>query len=253
MSTDPTDNLKTAMMSLRKSRAPAPAPAGAGPAGAAAPPPPAGAKPTGKPMAKPKTKATGGSGRAKPKGTASPRPTGGSDRPAPPILVPEIIDDDPCGSKCGIPEPNLKEHFTEKELLFIEIFLAGGCSRMEAMISAGYTEGNLESNHYRARKIISKYESLAGEHRKTFRAVGAGEVAVAQGLLELATTSKSEMVRLNAWTAIGKILGLTQDVVAVNQGIQIVIKGRGEGPGRPAAQDRQEAPRVPPRTMAIIK
>ena len=87
---------------------------------------------------------------------------------------------------------------------------------MEAMISAGYTEGNLESNHYRARKIISKYESLAGEHRKTFRAVGAGEVAVAQGLLELATTSKSEMVRLNAWTAIGKILGLTQEVVAVN-------------------------------------
>ena len=37
---------------------------------------------------------------------------------------------------------------------------------------------------------------------KTFRAVGAGEIAVAQGLLALATTAKSEMVRLNAWTAI---------------------------------------------------
>ena len=196
--------------------------------------------------------------KAKPK-AARPRLTGGPDRSAPPTLVPEIVDDSHCGSTNGIsdpedmPEINIKDHLTEKEQLFIEIFLAGGCSRMEAMISAGYTEGNLDSNHYRARKIISKYESLAGEHKKTFRAVGAGEVAVAQGLLALATTAKSEMVRLNAWTAIGKILGLTQDVVAVNQGIQIIIKGRGDDSGRPAVQVRQEASKAIPRTMAITK
>ena len=243
------DSLRDAMLSLRKPRALAPVPspppanalAGAAPppgdapqgaAPALAPPPPTGApkaKPTGKPRAKPKA-----TGKVK-------------------VLVPEIIEDGKCGieDESGIKEVNLKDQLTEKEQLFIEIFLAGGTSRDEGMISAGY--GNYSQSHRMglSRKIIAKYESLAGEHRKTFRAVGAGEVAVAQGLLDLATNSKSEMVRLNAWTAIGKILGLTQDVVAVNQGIQIVIKGRGEGPA--AVQVQREPAKMLPRVMAITK
>ena len=253
------DSLRDAMLSLRKPRALAPVPSpppasalagdapppGDAPQGAApalAPPPPTGApkaKPTGKPRAKPK--ATG-------KVANKPKATGKGK-----VLVPEIIEDGKCGieDESGIKEVNLKDQLTEKEQLFIEIFLAGGTSRDEGMISAGY--GNYSQSHRMglSRKIIAKYESLAGEHRKTFRAVGAGEVAVAQGLLDLATNSKSEMVRLNAWTAIGKILGLTQDVVAVNQGIQIVIKGRGEGPA--AVQVQREPAKMLPRVMAITK
>ena len=245
MSTKPTDDLKTAMQSLRETRAPAqPAPT------------PATRTPT--PQAqtvKAPTKAKVPTVKAK--AAARPRAT----KPAAPaILVPEIIE--PCGSsgsKCGIedesgmPEVNIKDQLTEKEQLFIEIYLAGGCSREEAMISAGY--GDYSQSHLwgLSRKIIAKYESLAGEHRKTFRAVGAGEVSVAQGLLKLAETAKSEMVRLNAWTMIGKCLGLHQDVVAVNQGIQIVIKGRGEDSGKPAAQVQREPAKVLPRTMAITK
>lgn len=167
-------------------------------------------------------------------------------------LTPEIVSD---MSELNeeIKELNIKKHLTEKEMLFIEIFLAGGCSREDAMISAGY--GNYSQSHRLAlaRKIISKHESLVEGHQKTFRAVGAGEVSVAQGLLKLATTAKSEATRLNAWIAIGKILGLTQDVVAANLGISIVIKGREDHTGRPAAQGRQEVSKAIPRTMAITK
>jgi len=147
----------------------------------------------------------------------------------------------------------LSGQLTMMELRFIEFYLTGDLTVDKAMESAGYKGYHRKSLYRLGRKIVEKYENQAGEHRKTFRAVGAGEVSVAQGLLKLATTAKSEMVRLNSWIAIGKILGLTQDVVAVNQGIQIVIKGRGDDSGRPAVQVRQEASRVPPRTMAITK
>jgi len=152
-------------------------------------------------------------------------------------------------------EFDLKTQITEKELKFIQLYLSGEYTTEIAMNLSGYENLHPRYKYFLASKIIQKYESSAGEHRKTFRAVGAGEVSVAQGLLKLATTAKSEMVRLNAWIAIGKILGLTQDVVAINQGIQIVIKGRGEGPaggGRPAHVN-QDQPRALPATLSITK
>jgi hypothetical protein len=86
---------------------------------------------------------------------------------------------------------------------------------------------------------LIKYESRTEDHRKIFRAIGAGEVAVAQGLLKLATTAKSEMVRLNAWATIAKCLGLAKEVTESVEGIQIIINtspslGDKAGQHRPA-------------------
>lgn len=87
------------------------------------------------------------------------------------------------------------------------------------------------------------------------RAMGYGETKAIKMLIDSATNAKSAMVRLNARAILAKCLGLHQDVVAVNQGIQIVIKGREsveQAPGRPT-QGRQVPARSLPATMAITK
>jgi hypothetical protein len=106
-----------------------------------------------------------------------------------------------------------------------------------------------------SRKIVEKYESSAGDHRKIMRAMGYGETKAIKMLIDSATNAKSEMVRLNARAILAKCLGLHQDVVAVNQGIQNNIKGRGAGQtggGRPA-QVNQDQPRALPATLSITK
>jgi hypothetical protein len=91
------------------------------------------------------------------------------------------------------------------------------------MILAGF-EGYHPNSLYRlGRKIVQKYEHQAGDHRKIFRAVGAGETAIAMGLLYLAQNVKSEAVKLNAWATLAKCLGHTKEVVEGVEGIQIVI------------------------------
>jgi hypothetical protein len=133
---------------------------------------------------------------------------------------------------------DLKAKMTQRELKFLEIYLTGKHNIDKAMILAGF-EGYHPNSLYRlARKIVQKYEHQAGDHRKIFRAIGAGEVAIAQGLLNLAQNAKSEMVRLNAWATLAKCLGLTKEVVEGVEGIQIVInssKGlaKAQEPGKP--------------------
>lgn len=83
------------------------------------------------------------------------------------------------------------------------------------------------------------------------REMGYGETKAIEMLIDSATNAKSEMVKLNARATLAKCLGLHQDVVAVNQGIQIVIKGRGEGPA--AVQVQREPAKMLPRVMAITK
>jgi hypothetical protein len=82
------------------------------------------------------------------------------------------------------------------------------------------------------------------------------------GLLTLAQEARSEMVRLNAWTALAKCLGLTKEVLDAAEGIQIIINQgcapAGEdqpGQHRPAqAKNGQpEAPAAPPGALQITR
>jgi phage terminase small subunit len=191
-------------------------------------------------------------GKTQSKAKAAARPA----RPTP-AIVPEIVE--PCGSsgsKCGIEDESgidLKSQLTGKELRFIELYLSGNHTIDSALISVGYAGYHPNSLYRIGRRIVRKYESLAGDHRKIMREMGYGETKAIEMLIDSATNAKSEMVRLNARSTLAKCLGLHQDVVAVNQGIQIVIKGRGEDSGKPAVQVQREPAKVLPRAMAITK
>jgi len=135
-----------------------------------------------------------------------------------------------------------------KELKFIEIYLVGGIKEIDAIKLAGY-EGKSDSYLYQvARKIIEKYESQAGDHRKIFRAIGAGEVAVAQGLLEIAQGPYPADVRRKAWADIASCLGLKSEQVEGFQGMSINIRGMApEDKGLVVEVDGQAAkPALPP-------
>lgn len=138
-------------------------------------------------------------------------------------------------------EVDLKVQLSSQELKFITFRFVEGMTIENAMKSAGY-EGYHPSYLWKlGKKIIQKYESSAGDHRKIFRSIGAGETAVAEGLLKLATTAKSEMVRLNAWTVIAKCLGLQKEVVDVQTGISIIIQQPQPAPSEPSRSSRKPA------------
>ena len=133
------------------------------------------------------------------------------------------------------PTVNLKDKLTEKELRFVEIYMSGNYTQVNALKSAGYTDYNEKYLEFLARKIIGKYESQVEDHRIICRALGAGEVAVINGLLNLAQGAKSEMVRLNAWSQLSKILGLTKEILEGAGGLTIVFEGQAPGAGLPGA------------------
>ena len=125
------------------------------------------------------------------------------------------------------------------------------------MILAGY-EG-YSSNYLKnlAFQIVVKHECQAGDHRKIFRAAGAGEVAIAMGLLDLARHAKSEMVRHNAWNSLAKCLGLSKEVLERAEGISIIIN-HGTPPAgedQPAALTLAQPPPPPaaPGSITIVK
>ena len=185
----------------------------------------------------------------------------------PAAQVSEIIDES--GNNPDLGDVSICNHYvkfdltgkmTDKETRFIYFYMAGGISVEDAMILAGYKGYHPHHLYHLGKKIINKHECQADDHRKIFRAVGAGETAIAMGLLHLAQNAKSEMVKLNAWTALAKCLGLTKEVVEGVEGIQIVIntrKGLGDKPGqhRPAQvnQDQPQAPAAPSGPLQITK
>jgi hypothetical protein len=127
---------------------------------------------------------------------------------------------------------------TSQELTFIQNYLVLGMSKQDAMKSAGYQSDSEPYLNKLGGKLVRKYESQTGDHRKIFRAVGAGEVAVARGLLAIAQGPYPADVRRKAW-AIASCLGLKSEVVESFQGMQIVIRGMddsgqvdGDGPPR---------------------
>ena len=91
------------------------------------------------------------------------------------------------------------------------------------MIAAGYCDLSKDYRYKLANRIVQKYESQAGDHRKIFRAVGLGETAIAMGILNLCKTARSEAVKLNAYALAAKCLGLQHDVIEGVEGITIVI------------------------------
>lgn len=121
----------------------------------------------------------------------------------------------------------LKDQMTLKELKFIGYFLTGENTIERSMILAGYDGYHQKSLYRLGRKIVEKYESQVDDHRKIFREMGAGEVAVVEGLLQLARHAKSEMVKLNAWSMIAKCLGLTKEILEGAGGVTIVFEGSG--------------------------
>jgi len=65
--------------------------------------------------------------------------------------------------------------------------------------------------------------------------MGAGEVAVVEGLLKLARGAKSEMVRLNAWSMIAKCIGLTKEQIEGVGGIMIIFEAADQPAALPGA------------------
>jgi hypothetical protein len=185
-----------------------------------------------------------------------PRPAGGKSAPA-------SVPAKPTRKSADLETPeeaiSLKGQLTAKEHKFIETYLLGEMNMVQALESSGYTGYSPSYTWKLGKKIIQKYEHGAGDHKKIFRAVGAGELAVAQGLLSLAKTAKSEMVRLNAWATIAKCLGLQKDTIDIATGISIVVNtgtpaptGLGPDGGRPALIP-QEQHKLVPRAISITK
>lgn len=131
---------------------------------------------------------------------------------------------------------NLKEKLNVKELKFIENHLVFGQPIEKAMDSAGFGNLNPRYKYHLAAKIIQKYEAQTDDHRNICRAIGAGEVAVIQGLLDLAKNAKSEPVKHNAWATLAKILGLTKEQLDNVGGLTVIFEQSKAQPGAPAPQ-----------------
>lgn len=140
---------------------------------------------------------------------------------------------------------SIKDKITEKELRFIGFYLTGENNREKAMDLAGYQDLNPRYKLYLAAKIIQKYESQAEDHRIIARALGAGEVFVIKGLMDLAKTSKSDMVRRAALADLAKILGLTKEQLEGAGGITIIFEGSGTPASLPGAPPPAALPATP--------
>lgn len=184
--------------------------------------------PTAPPAPPPKAKAP----RAKKKLAKPARPK--AKPPKLEVLVPEVLDND--DGKNGIEEGSrfdLKEQLTLKELKFIEFYLTGDLTIDKAMESAGYVGYHVKSLYRLGRRIVEKYESQAGDHRKIMRAMGYGETKAIENLIDSANNAKSDMVKLNARIALAKCLGLNNDVIQTHLGVNIIITGRSQRPPDP--------------------
>ncbi len=122
--------------------------------------------------------------------------------------------------------PSLKDHLTDREVKFIEIYLSGGITVEKAMIAAGYVGYNTDYLYRLSRKIIQRYEAQAGDHRKIFQAVGCGVARVAQKITKMMDSAKSEMVQFNYTQLAAKALGITKDVEQSSQGVTVIIQAQ---------------------------
>lgn len=149
---------------------------------------------------------------------------------------------------------DLKVALTPHELKFIENYLVGDMTIDNSMISAGYGALQQHTRYNVARRIIKKYEARAEDRRNLFREVGAGEVAIARGLLDLAQNARSEQVRRAAWADLASCMGLKSEQIESFQGVTLNVYGVEEGrrlgiPGAPPEKPTEE----PIRSVMITK
>ncbi len=137
--------------------------------------------------------------------------------------------------------PSLKDHLTDREVKFIEIYLSGGITVEKAMIAAGYVGYNTDYLYRLSRKIIQRYEAQAGDHRKIFQAVGCGVARVAQKITKMMDSAKSEMVQFNYTQLAAKALGLTKDVEQSSHGVTVIIQAQ-EGSAQQINVNTQSTP-----------
>jgi len=151
-----------------------------------------------------------------------------------------------------------KEQLTPQEQRFLELFFFSGegLTREEAARRAGFRAKTRSGLLLAAKRAILKLEAQT-DHREIFRKVGLGEAEVARGILAM-TRDKTipPSVRLNAWIAASKILGIQREVGDVGQGAQIIINPTRtvDGPdpvtGQPGAQGQAGASRPGQPTQA---
>jgi len=162
--------------------------------------------------------------------------------------------DDINQSEEGRSATSIKNQMTLKELKFISIYMTGEYTQEQAMILAGYNNYNPTYARYLACRILAKYESKAGDHRKLFREMGAGESLVVKTLLSLINTSKSEKIRLDAATQLAKCLGLHREIIEGQQPVRLIIEGPPEKEEPKRTQQPTSTPEPPPaKPISIVK
>ena len=136
--------------------------------------------------------------------------------------------------------------------------LTGYHTQEKAMDLAGY--GNLHPTYKRflACKIIARHESQAEDHRNIARAIGAGEIFVIKGLMDLARDSTSGLVKRAALADLAKILGLTKEQIDGAGGVTIIFEGAGAPgvtaslPGAPLPPSQGEIKVLPASNKPIM-
>lgn len=123
---------------------------------------------------------------------------------------------------------DLKSPLNASELKFIELHLVEKVGKDEAMISAGYGRYGQRWRFIIGSRIIQKYESRASDRRILFREMGAGEVAICQGLLNLARNARSEQVQRAAWADLASCLGLKAEQIESFQGVTLNVYSQEE-------------------------
>jgi hypothetical protein len=153
----------------------------------------------------------------------------------------QVQDHDPSGNEIDLEKP-----MTPREVKFLDIFYAPQpdgvkVKRVDAARLAGFT-GSDHALRKSAFKVIQKFATQT-DPREIFRRVGASEAEVAEGILAMAKDDKlPASVRLNAWVAAAKCLGLHRENVEEVQGAKIIICGpqpgeEGAGPGAPSREE----------------
>lgn len=118
---------------------------------------------------------------------------------------------------------DLKGEFTVKELNFLEIYLNGGVTINDAMISAGYGFLEERNRHYTANRIAQKHVEQAGDIKKLMRSCGLSEVQVILKIKQL-MEDPSKTIQARGAELAAKILEMTKESIDLAQGIQIVIR-----------------------------
>ncbi len=123
---------------------------------------------------------------------------------------------------------DLNAPLTETELEFIQLHLIEKMPMDHAMIAIGYSRFSPQWRNILARRILIKYESRASDRRILARTMGAGEVAIIGGLLEIAQGTGPLAVRRAAYADLASILGLKQEQIENFQGVTLNVYSQAE-------------------------